>query len=66
MSIRWLGIREAAERLSMTEEALRRTLERHAVRAPDGVTEAEINGVRGRKFGRLWRVRFSERWSDPS
>jgi hypothetical protein len=48
--------------LSMSDEALRKKLERHARKAPDGVVEAEIDGIRGRKFGRSWRVLLSERW----
>lgn len=59
---RWLRVREAAELLSMSEEALRRALERRATRAPDGGIEADYDGVRGRKLGRTWRVCLSERW----
>jgi hypothetical protein len=47
----------------MSPEALRRSIECHAVRAPDGGIESNIDGVRARKFGRLWRVQFSARWS---
>lgn len=60
---RWMTVVSASEILDLSPEALRRTLERHAVRAPDGGTEAHVDGVRARKFGRLWRVQFSERWS---
>jgi hypothetical protein len=49
----------------MNAAALRKTLERRAVRAADGATEAALDGVRARKFGRLWRVRFSEAWGLP-
>jgi hypothetical protein len=48
--------------LDLTPGALRRTFERRACRAADGGIEAEIDGVVARKFGRLWRVRFSEAW----
>jgi hypothetical protein len=58
-----MTIRQAAAILAMSPEALRRSLERHAVRAPDGSVEAAIDGVRARKFGRLWRVALSERWT---
>ncbi|WP_437656593.1 hypothetical protein [Sorangium sp. So ce1182] len=58
----WLSVKTAAEFLDMSPDALRRALERHAVRAPDGGIEAEVDGVRARKFGRLWRVQFSSRW----
>lgn len=59
---RWLRVREAAELLSMSEAALRRALERRAVRAADGSVEAEYDGVHGRKLGRTWRVWLSGRW----
>jgi hypothetical protein len=62
---RWLTVRDAGALLSVTPGALRRSLERRAVRAPDGGTEADIDGVRGRKFGRLWRVMLTSRWMDP-
>ncbi len=58
----WVSIQTAAEYLDMSPDALRRALERRAVRAPDGSIEANIDGVRARKFGRSWRVAFSERW----
>ncbi|MEB2314327.1 MAG: hypothetical protein OZ928_20980 [Polyangiaceae bacterium] len=61
-SARWLRVREAAELLSMSEEALRRALERRAIRASDGGIEADYDGIRGRKLGRTWRVCLSERW----
>ena len=47
------------------DSALRKTLERRAARAPDGATEAALDGVRARKFGRNWRIRFSEAWGGP-
>lgn len=59
---RWMSVREAAGVLAMHPDALRRALERKAVRAADGVVEAAMDGVRARKFGRLWRVSFSARW----
>lgn len=58
----WVSIQTAAEYLDMSPDALRRALERRAVRAPDGGVEADIDGVRARKFGRTWRIAFSERW----
>ncbi|MBZ0116714.1 MAG: hypothetical protein K8H88_06960 [Sandaracinaceae bacterium] len=42
--------------------SLRRTIERHARRAPDGGTEASFDGIRARKLGRTWRVLLGERW----
>jgi len=63
---RWLTVRDAAAALSMRPEALRRALERRARRAPDGGTEADIDGVRGRKFARHWRVRLAGPWAPPA
>jgi hypothetical protein len=60
---RWLALVEAAERLSMSPDALRRHFERHAKRAKDGGTEAHIDGVRARKFANRWRVSFGESWA---
>jgi hypothetical protein len=62
-TVRWLPVRVAAEALTMSPDALRRTLERNAHQAEDGGTEANIDGVRARKFGRLWRVLLSGSWS---
>ena len=62
----WVSLERAAAHLGMGAPALRKALERRAIRAADGVTEAALDGVLARKFGRLWRVRFSERWGLPS
>jgi hypothetical protein len=62
---RWMSLDRAAAHLGMNAAALRKTLERRAVRAADGAVEAAVDGVRARKFGRLWRVRFSEAWGVP-
>jgi hypothetical protein len=61
-SMRWLSLAKAALVLDLSPTALRRTLERRATRTDDGSVEAEIDGVRARKFGRLWRVQLGERW----
>jgi hypothetical protein len=63
----WVSLANAAVYLSLTPTALRRTLERRAVHLQDGSVEADVDGVRARKFGRLWRVRFHDRWltQDP-
>jgi hypothetical protein len=58
----WLTVAQAAACLAMSADALRRALERRAVRAPDGGVEASWDGVRARKLGRLWRVLLSARW----
>ncbi len=49
--------------LDITPAALLRALERAAHRAGDGGIEAELDGVRGRKLGRRWRVSLSEAWT---
>lgn len=65
-SPRWVSTEVAAAFLGLTPLALRRTLERSAARAPDGGVEANVDGVRARKFGRLWRVQFTGAWLSPS
>jgi hypothetical protein len=62
---RWLSVQAAAEMLGLTAAALRKSLERRAVRTLEGGIEADIDGVRGRKLGRLWRVALSAAWSEP-
>jgi hypothetical protein len=64
-AIHWISLQSAADVLGMTPGALRKILERNAHRAHDGVTEADFNGVRARKLGRLWRVTLSSSWTDP-
>ncbi|MDI1484769.1 hypothetical protein [Polyangium sp. y55x31] len=61
----WVSLDRAAAHLGLNAAQLRKTLERRATRAADGGTEASVDGVRARKFGRLWRVRFSEAWGAP-
>jgi hypothetical protein len=63
---RWLSVQSAADILGLTAAALRKSLDRRAVRVADGGTEAELDGVRGRKFGRLWRVTLSSAWTVPT
>jgi hypothetical protein len=60
--IAWVSVDVAAQHLGTSPDALRRMLERRAVKAADGGIEADVNGVRGRKLGRIWRVRLSEAW----
>lgn len=62
--IRWYTPRDAAALLSVSPEALRKRLERHAFAAADGGTEAQIDGVRGRKFGNQWRVALGPSWTE--
>lgn len=64
--LRWISLQSAADLLGLTAAALRKSLDRRAVRTPDGGIEAEIDGVRGRKLGRLWRVTLSCAWTVPT
>lgn len=59
---RWYALREAAEMLSVSPEALRKQFERKARLAADGGTEANVDGVRARKFANRWRVFFGPAW----
>lgn len=59
---RWLSLAAAAVSLDMRPGALRRTLERRARRAADGVVEAAFDGIRARKFAGRWRVRLGPGW----
>jgi hypothetical protein len=60
---RWLALRDAAVTLGTTAGALRKLLERRAVRTADGATEAQVDGVRGRKFANRWRVLLGTQWT---
>ena len=63
LGARWLTVRDAADRLSMRPDALRRALERRARPADDGGIEASIDGMRARKFARNWRIRVDGPWA---
>jgi hypothetical protein len=60
---RWYTLRDAAALLSMTPSALRKLLERRALRSVDGGASAVVDGVMGRKFGNRWRVTFGRDWT---
>lgn len=60
--LRWYRLREAAAILDVSPEALRKQFERKARHAPDGGTEANVDGVRARKFANRWRVSFGDAW----
>lgn len=60
--LRWYRLREAAAILDVSPEALRKQFERKARRVPDGGTEADVDGVRARKFANRWRVSFGDAW----
>lgn len=57
----YLRIEDAAARLAMTPEALRKRLVRGAVRKGKDIVCELGDGVVGVKFGKVWRVRFARR-----
>ena len=63
---RWISLPAAADLLGLTATALRKSLDRRSSRSKDGGIEVELDGVRGRKLGRLWRVTLSLAWTVPS
>ena len=63
---RWISLSAAADLLGLTATALRKSLDRRSSRSKDGGIEAELDGVRGRKLGRLWRVTLSSAWTVPT
>jgi hypothetical protein len=58
----WLSLLTAAEHLGESPDSLRKKLERASRKGPDGVVEAELDGLTARKLGRLWKIRLSEGW----
>ena len=60
----WVSVATAATFLGLSADRLRKTLERYS-RKVDGSIQSEVDGVTARKFGRLWRVRFSSSWTRP-
>jgi len=60
--LRWYPLRDAAVTLGVSADALRKQLERNVMRTKDGGTEAQIDGIRARKFANRWRVSFGEAW----
>lgn len=58
----WVSLSVAASLLGFSTEALRKQLDRRAKRVPDGGIEAELDSIRARKLGRLWRVQLSAAW----
>ena len=61
---RWYPLRDAAEILAISPDALRKQFERRVERAADGGTEAHVDGVRARKFANRWRVSFGKPWTE--
>lgn len=58
----WLTVRAAATFLALKPGALRKRLERNAVLGLDGVVEAHLDGIRGRKLGDRWRIYIPVSW----
>jgi hypothetical protein len=61
----WMSVADAAAILGMREITLRRTLERHSRRRPDGSVTAFVDGIQARKFQRQWRVALDWNWLEP-
>ena len=59
---RWFSIRSVAAVIGYAPVPLRRLIERHARKGPDGTIESVVDGLRARKLGRTWRVQLGERW----
>jgi hypothetical protein len=55
---RWVSIIRVAEQLDATPKSIRTRLEKAARRGADGVIEAEVDGLRARKLGRVWKVQL--------
>jgi hypothetical protein len=61
--IRWLSLVAAADFFGLKPDALRRTIERRARLAADGVLEAAFDSIRARKFAGRWRIAVGAAWS---
>jgi len=59
--LRWYPLRDAAPLLGVSVGARRKLLERRAVKATDGGVEANVDGVKARKFANRWRSRWGPR-----
>jgi hypothetical protein len=59
----WVSVDVASRFLSLAPGRLRRTLERRATRDADGHVVVRMDGIVGRKFGRLWRLKFAACWT---
>jgi hypothetical protein len=60
---RWMRLDDAARILGVNVVTLRRAVERHARRDPEGRLYAEFDGVHARKLGRHWRVFLDACWA---
>ena len=62
--LRWYPLRDAAPLLGISVGALRKLLERRAIRATDGGVEANVDGVKARKFANRWRFSLGPAWTE--
>lgn len=62
--VHWLTLGDAANRLALSPDTLRKQIERNVKRATDGVVEASIDGIRARKFRGRWRVALGPNWTE--
>jgi len=60
-----MSVSEASAILGIRQITLRRTLERHSRRRPDGSITALVDGIHARKFQRQWRVALDSNWLEP-
>ncbi|MFO0590527.1 MAG: hypothetical protein U0441_23495 [Polyangiaceae bacterium] len=58
----WMSVEEAASILGVPTVTFRRAIERNARKRADGGTDAKVDGVTARKWGRLWRVLLDPDW----
>ena len=55
----WVSVAKAAQVLGEpSPEALRKRLDRNATKTPEGLVEAQFDGIKARKFGRNWRLQL--------
>jgi len=64
--LHWMSVDQAAAILGIPVLTLRRAIERNVVRAIGGGMQAQVDGIRARKFGRLWRVWLDPGWTEPA
>jgi len=58
----WVSLPTAAEHLGESQTGLRKKLDRASKLGEDGVVEAHLEGLRARKFGKLWKIRLDRGW----
>jgi hypothetical protein len=58
----WVSLARAAEFLDESPTGFRKKLDRASSLDEDGLVHATLPGLRARKFGKLWKVRFDRGW----